>query len=416
MVLLSGVLACFFLSCHEEKVPGRIPEIEIGRAMELVGKFGISEIADNISFVALETTDSSLVGAAPKVMVWGDRIIVSSRDQLLLVFDREDGHFCNSIGRPGNGPEGSAIGAGFYIDQTNGTVYLRALGNRSLLRYDINGNFLGRITPDIGRGERFSLEDCFFLVLNDTVTAHRYNTAFSGGNPFVFFFNGMDGHLLDTVPSVVSAALPALTLSGLVSITISKEGDELFGGTGLMRLKYQDGKTYNLFLGRPSLWTYGGQRYFKEGFIDTVYTVRAAGENSLTPRLALNLGEWQWPYEKQFDGENLRSRISIDYLMENENVIYFHFHTGDLQEYCGFYDKRSGKTKVMEGLLIEDDLYHFFPLTIKNISSAGEFLGVIEAPDILEWKEQNASVPGIPNIESLLNMDIEDNPVVVFIK
>jgi hypothetical protein len=415
VLLLSGALASFALSCREEKGQGRIPEIEIGRAMEAVGQFGISEMAGDISFVALETTDSSLVGRMPGVAAWGDRIIVSSRNQPLLVFDRGDGHFCNSIGHIGEGPEGCATDGGiipFYVDRTNGTVYLRALGNRSMLRYDMNGRFLGRVTPDIGRAESFQLNSCFFLILNDTVTAHS-NTVFSEGNPYAVLFNGTDGHLLDTVPSIV---LPAPPVSEVAGISVFSEGYESFGGTGMIRIEYKDGKEHYLVPGSPSLWTYGGQRYLKEGFIDTVYTVCAAGEKPLTPRLALNLGRWQWPYEKRFDREGSESRISIDYMMENEKVIYFHFHTGDLQSYCGFYDKRSGTTKVMKGDRIEDDLYHFLPLTVRKISASGEFLALIEASDILEWKEQNASVPGIPNIESLLNMDGEDNPVIVFIK
>jgi hypothetical protein len=425
VLLFSAALAFLPFSCRKENrnegKPVIIPEIEIGRAMDSAGKFGISEMTDEISFVALETTDSSLIGSSPYVDAWGDKILVSSISQPLLVFDRNDGHFCNSIGHVDNGPEGCAKHFGlipFYIDPTNGTVYLIALGGRSLLRYDINGRFLGRVTPDTGHAEGFSLNSYFFLALNDTVTAHHtdnlhVNTVFSKNNPYIFLFNGTDGNLLDTLPFIVSPVPP---VSGIISISVFAEGYESFGGTGIIQIEYKDGKAYNEFHGCPSMWTYGGQRYFKEDFIDTVYTVCPGSENLLTPRLALNLGRWQWPYEERLDKKGSESRIFINYMMENENVIYFHFHTGNLQPYCGFYDKRSGTTRVMKGDLIEDDLYNFLPLTIRKVSASGEFLGLIEASDILEWKEQNASVPGIPNIESLLNVDGEDNPVIVFVK
>ncbi|MDR1337136.1 MAG: 6-bladed beta-propeller, partial [Tannerella sp.] len=378
---LSGMLACCLLACQGEKQPEAIPEIEIGRAMDAAGAFGISEMADGLSFVALETTDSSLIGSFPDVAAWGDKIIVSSQNQPLLVFDRKDGRFRNSIGYLGDGPEACAKDAvgnvSFCIDPANGTVYLRALGNRSLLRYGLDGRFLGRVTPDMGTPESVLLNYYFLLVANDTATVH--NKAVFPGNPYMVHFSGRDGHFLDTVPSIVSPAPPG---SEIASIGVMILEPSTFGATGTMQLEYKDGKALHIVPGSPSLWSCGGERYLKEAFIDTVYTV---GRNSLTPRLALNAGKWRWPYEKKFDREGSGSRIAIDYMLENEHTLYFHFHTGlhggqeQRQAYCGFYDKRSGNTKVMEGDRIEDDLYHFLPLTVSRVSASGEFLGLIQA-------------------------------------
>jgi hypothetical protein len=406
-LLLPGViLAYYFLSCNEGKKEERIPAIEIGRAMETSGAFELSEMATDLSFVALETTDRSLIGNYPDISVWNDKIVVSSQNQPLLVFDRKDGHFCNSIGHFGDDPEGCGNdGWGnipFWIDRTNGTVYLRALGDMHGLRYDLNGRFLGRVKPDMGKRENYSFNFSHFLVSNDTITTH--NKLWMLNDPYLTCFDGTTGGLLDTVPPIVSPVLP---MSEITNLSYFYGGYAAYGCMGVFIMEYQDNKLYKVLPGSPSLWEHGGERYLKEAFIDTIYAV---GENSLTPRLALDMGKWHWPYEKRFDREGSGRRIFIDYMLENDDLIYFHFHTGlyekqdQQQSHCGFYDKRSGKTKVI------------LPQTIHRVSSSGEFVGLIQAADVIDWKEEHAGIPDNRNLQSLLTVNGKDNPVVVLMK
>ncbi|MDR0757674.1 MAG: DUF4934 domain-containing protein [Tannerella sp.] len=421
VTLLSiGIASGCCFSCSEEKARKEIPTVEIGAAMATAGEFGISEIAERLAFVALETTDRSLVGNYPDVAVWGDRIIVSSQHQPLMVFDRKDGRFLNTVGHFGDDPEGCGSDSGiipFWIDRTNGTVYLRALGNIDLLRYDLDGNFLGRITPDVGLPEKSTLNFWFFLPSNDMVTAHN-PLSMSESDRSLARFDGTDGHLLDTI---AHAAPPLPPMSEVVSLSVMYGGQEPFGGAWLLQFEYRDDKAYWLAIGAPSLWMHDGRQYLKEAFVDTVYTV---GKNSLAPRLALDMGEWRWPFEQRFDRAGSGKRISVDYMLENENLIYFHFHTGlyeareEQQSHCGYFDKRSGTTQVMKGDRIADDICHFLPLSIRRVSPSGEFISLIQAADIAEWreKEKNASTPAHPAIRPVLDVDSEDNPVVVFIK
>jgi hypothetical protein len=411
------VIYCLF-SCHPNHRTEEIPVIRIGEAMESVSDFSLSAIADEISFVVLETTDRSLIGNYPDIAVWKDKIVVSSQNQPLLVFDRKDGHFCNTIGHFGDDPEGCGNdGFGnipFGIDRTNGTVYLRALGDIHWLRYDLNGRFLGRVKPDMGKRENYRFNFSYFLVSNNTVTTH--NKMWMLNEPYLTCFDGITGNLLDTIPPIVSPVLPVSEISNLSYLY----GDyDAYGSMGVFIMEYRGDKVYDVFPGSPSLWEHDGQRYLKECFIDTVYTV---GEKTLTPRLALDMGKWNWPYEKRFDRDGSGERISIDYMLENDNLIYFHFHTGlhekqdRQQSHCGFYDKRSGETKVMKGDRIADDKYQFLPLTVRKVSSSGEFVGLIQAADVIEWKEKHAAIPDNRNLQSVLTMDSEDNPVVVLMK
>jgi hypothetical protein len=373
-------------------------------------------MSSDISYVALETTDSSLIGNYPDIAVWGDRIVISSLYQPLLVFDRKDGHFCNTVGHIGDDPEGCATdGWGsipFWIDQTNGTVYLRTLGDRGLLRYDMDGRFLGKTSPDMNKWNITSLAFMSLHISNDTVFAHNKYIR-SDNNPFLLSFSGITGEILDSVP-LIGLPLPV----NIISSNYMYGTHVPYGGMGMFIFDYPDNQTLRIVPSAPSVWGYGGRRYIKEAFIDTVYTV---GTHSLTPRFALDLGTWRWPYDKRLEKENSGKRISIDYLLENETLIYFHFHTGlyerrkeDAHSYCGFYNKRSGMTKVKKGDAITDDLYHFLPLTIRRVSSDGEFVGLIQASDILDRKKKTAT--DNPEIKALLNVNEEDNPIVVFIK
>jgi hypothetical protein len=412
-----------FISCENTRHTNDMPltEIDIDSAMKSVEAFGISELAGEITYVALETTDSSLIGNYPDVAVWENRIVVSSQDQPLMVFDKNDGHFCNRIGHAGDDPEGYGTdGWGnipFYIDRTNGTVYLMASGNMRLLRYDMDGRFLGSVTPDMGLSEPAMLNLHYFLVSNDRVTAHNKKW-WSPNHPYLVCFDGVSGRLADTVPDIVSGydipSSPGNFDAYIFGTYIP------YGGMGTYIISFQDNdKMYQITPNAPSLWEYEGQRFLKEAFIDTIYRIESA---SLLPHVALNLGRRHWPYGKRFDRESSVGRISIDYMLENENLIYFHFHTGlyekpdGRQAYCGFYNKHSGKTGVMKGERIADDIYHFLPLTVRRVSSSGEFVGLIQATDVIDWKKENALIPENRSIQSVLNMDVDDNPVVVLMK
>ena len=149
--LLEWLLLVAIFSCVEQKQGEDLTTISIGNAMKSLREIRISEISNVILYVALETTDSSLIANYPDFEIWGDKIVVSSMNQPLMVFDKYDGHFCNSIGHIGDDPTAfSTDGWGnipFWIDKANGTVYLRGLGDIRLLRYNLDGTYLRSVAP-----------------------------------------------------------------------------------------------------------------------------------------------------------------------------------------------------------------------------------------------------------------------------
>ena len=85
-------------------------------------------------------------------------------------------------------------------------------------------------------------------------------------------------------------------------------------------------------------------------FNDTIYTI---SEQGLTPYLVFELGEWHWNEQQQLDVEGCDKKIAIDYILENAEYIYFHFHTSlyleESQSYCGFYHKEKKNCCLPKG-------------------------------------------------------------------
>ena len=94
---------------------------------------------------------------------------------------------------------------------------------------------------------------------------------------------------------------------------------------------------------------------------------------------------------------------NLNYVLENEDILYFHFHTGlysdNSKAYCGICKKDNGEVKIMEGDEWLDSK-HNQALQIRNISNEGNFCALL-LPEKLsdELKEQ-------------LQVGEEDNPVI----
>ncbi len=106
----------------------------------------LSELADSVSYVALETTKETLTGNAVQ---YGDRFY-SIINKCLCCFDK-NGKYIHQVGRRGQGPDeyiwhGNEYWA-FRVDITTNWVYIRVMGGKYLI-YDENGKYLSSKSPD----------------------------------------------------------------------------------------------------------------------------------------------------------------------------------------------------------------------------------------------------------------------------
>ena len=97
-----------FFACNERTVQEENNTINVKDAMHSVRPIELSEITSGITYVPLETTDSSLIGEQADMRVFNTYILVSSANQNLKLFDRKSGKFLSEIGHIGIDPQGYA--------------------------------------------------------------------------------------------------------------------------------------------------------------------------------------------------------------------------------------------------------------------------------------------------------------------
>ena len=70
----------------------------------------------------------------------------------------------------------------------------------------------------------------------------------------------------------------------------------------------------------------------------------------------------------------------------------------------------------MQGHALVDDIHNFMLISIRKVSSDGEFVGLLQMFGIMKWKEKNRNTDLPFAIQSLFSKDEEDNPVVVLMR
>lgn len=418
-VMLSLVSLYFFLffsvSCVGDKKDD-FSVIDIEKAFEHREAFGLSDIADDISYVPLETTDSSLIGKAPMICVSSEKILVASQGQPLMAFDKKTGRFLCTIGHKGDDPEGYGDdGWGnllYWLDTRKEVVYIMSNDMYSLLRYDLEGNFLGKTSLGEESRECMDLFSGYLYIKNDTVIVHNKFVC-KENVPFILCFLGTTGEILWQI----QAPSPLLPSPADIINSEYRYGSQISYGGNSYRMYYTNERAYSFATDAPSIWEKNDQLYFKENFKDTIYQI---SNGNLIFDKYLHLGKYCWPYEERTNAAISSGKISIDYLLESDASLYFHFHTGLYEtsrsgnkSYCGIYIKHTGEIKINEGDLVSDDLRKLPPVGFYKMSTNQEWIGHITASDFLEWKHKNVSDAGVlpQSLQKEINED--DNPIIV---
>jgi hypothetical protein len=163
-VVLIALLTTNSCKTDVELQTGEIKIIDLAGAVGGGKIVSISEVADDIKYVALETTDSSLIGMGAKVITGNDRIYVRSRNSTFYDFKVFDlnGKYLFTFNRTGRGPEEYSAMSQIEIDPVTGGFMvfdmMPLITNNSLSSwffkmYDKNGNYLKNIdVPQINDG------------------------------------------------------------------------------------------------------------------------------------------------------------------------------------------------------------------------------------------------------------------------
>lgn len=390
-------------SCASESSQSGITTVDVASGIKEAKALATSSLFDKVEYIPLETTDESIISKIADIRVMDDYILMSSSGLPMKLFDRKTGKFIREIGKLGNGPEEYTGGRGtpaiMYIDAGDQTVYVTSQ-NKQLQHYDLKGNYLGKIVyPE--NIKNYAANNQFFIDGGNVLTHSR---SYLGNCPWeTTRFSAQTSAEADTTAQIHPRK--ACDMSQIESINVLNDQYPKVGGIGMILATMKDGGRFEIVPESPSIWKMDDAYRLKGLDVDTIYNIV---DNTFVPHLAFDLGEWQCTYDESFQTEALKSKIKIDFVLENDDYLYLRMHKGlrpgeDVVEYCGFYDKKNKTTHVTDTDKLRDEAVGT-DLRIRNIFPKGEFVALLY-PHEIEGVKINGNLIGD-----------EDNPVVVIMQ
>ncbi|PKO98457.1 MAG: hypothetical protein CVU13_09875 [Bacteroidetes bacterium HGW-Bacteroidetes-8] len=384
----------------------------------------LSEVASDIRYVKLETTEGSLIGAYPKVFYENDRIYVIS-SKMIKVFDK-DGKFLFTFDKSGNGPNEYQFASNMRIMPYTGgiTVQTFSLDSKDkLLFFDRDGNF--EKSKEVPRIKATSQERT--INLNDSIfigsAAPRHKDSLQiFAIVYDSTFNVVKNILMPFIPEyeqmvqeVMASRAPDGTISMLPGrIYYSVKPPELY-----------------IFKNSVRLITAGN---------DTIFTLDS--QLNYSPAFSINYGKYKNISAKRdnitkLDGDHIS--IVKNFFIETQENIILQFY---MRNFChepyelmvsttrglqprrhtdcyALYNKKSGKftflNQPVKGMLgFKEDLQDgpaFLPI---SISSDFQASALFTASEIIDFAAKNEVKGELRKIVKGLNDT--DNPVIAIAK
>lgn len=371
-----------------------------------------SDYFASITYVPLQTTDSSLIGSRPRIVVGRDRVYVGSGKTSCLVFDLNTGKFITSIGSMDKGPRGYRSSTELWINPEKGVVYFPGWRN-GFIKYSANGEFLGeqKVPDNAGDASSYSYLDGNTLLV-------RCESFMNTVPDYMLAFND-NGEVINRYPG----KLRTDSIGGRADIA----GISIYNGAGvglsnggvIFTKPREAGKERITMMQQPVFCHWNGKTFYKDSYNDTVFSLT---ERAMTPEWVLDMGKYRLPQEEQYSKEARREKGTVNQVMESDRYLmfsYFFYPEEEMQAYRGIFDKTTGETRIAlykDGFA--DDLNGFMPIhpTIENWDNS--LVAFLQPIDILTWFEEHPEEAEKlkPEIRRLKEIKEDDNPVLVVAK
>lgn len=369
------LLSYFVSSCSQNKLENKeaLEIIEISNAFQKRVPINISDISKDCSYIALETTNESLIGNNYKIYSDDQYFVVINKKRISL-FDRLSGKFIRTIGNSGNGPnEYSNIYSKMPYNEEKRVFY--ADRNRDRYEYDINGKLLNtRKGPELVY-DFVNIDEYTYAAFIDNYLGDEKNK--------MIIFNETDS-IIRIFPNYQSFPFP---------------------------------NSINIIDVNSWFYKLNSQLYFCERFSDTLFNVTP---DSLIPRFVFHKGAYSFPYELRGDINNVYHKYFFtENIIESLRYIFYAFSYNKMI-YTAVHDKKQKNTHVNEhiggsyrGYI--NNINDFVPLELSSINGKGEMTCTIDAFKIKQWFQTNSAKFEIlpDNIKKLKSVNESDNPVVV---
>jgi hypothetical protein len=236
--------------------------IDLPELMNKKREVKLSEIANSVEYVPLETTQNSILGTISEAKFTKDCIFIAQgRGQPIVQFDRS-GKFIRTIGSIGRGPKEYVVMRCLNVDDGNKVIYVLSSYNGNVQAYSFDGDFIKTIRFPQSYGDIVWARDSLFICYYEPKT---------GTEKFVFEERNSNNELLQTVKN------------------------QFFWQHNL---KYTFA---NIYSGRKIFYRLNSKLHFKGWYNDTVFTYN--GKNEIIPKFFINLKDLKLP-------DNLRIEVT----------------------------------------------------------------------------------------------------------
>jgi hypothetical protein len=236
---------------NNDESKNKIPTIDIIAHLENIQQINLSEIANEIRYVSLETRDDIFVSDISNFYVSDKHIIAKDKESLIL-FDRA-GKFISKFGSKGRGPGEYQFISNLFIE--NEEMIFFNSGN-DLFEFDTDGNFIKKYANILIVDEKYPIQN--WRMINDSLLI---------GN-----VDNMTGKI------------------EYKALIINKNGEIIRAFKNYDLLQSTGSRVYG---GYSRIFEFGNTIYFKELFNDTLFVLDS--EYKLIPKFVFNLRDYGVP-------------------------------------------------------------------------------------------------------------------------
>ena len=365
--LFSFLCLCCVLSVSAQKPV----VINLAKAIsESPKEIMLNELASDIRYLPLETTDDCLMNNEFYIMQYtGEDIITSG----IFHFDK-NGKFLNKIGSKGQGPEEYLQGLFAFGDWKNKLLYVQNW--TTLTCYGFDGTFVRSVpTPQLNMGAAGLFDENHILYSNDIYYADK-------ANPIqLYMVDSQNGK------------------------TVSKWRGHL-----------EENKKYGMILtSRDFMYNYDNSLFYKPALENVIFKILSPKKRQLVYKFDCS-GKDIDVSADEVDPKKRFQFLSVYWAKETAQYLFVNYGMKNISR-LGIYDKEK---KTFTNVTIKDNLAGGYDIHPAWTSDDNHLLMVYYAGGLLQDKEKRYSTGLLPERkkeldELLKNIKEDDNPVVILV-
>lgn len=400
-----------------------IPVIDVNSAISSPSGIKASQLGSTITYVPLETNDSSLIGNTYSIYSLGDRLIVAT-DNRCLVFDMNTGKYLNSVSQLGQGPE-DYINHIPVIDEQNGRLLFQQ-GKRNYISFSPDNKFLETIVSGVKHNK------LSYAMPHDGNYIYHASGDLGSSDPHTLVVADAAGNVIDSLTTLTPPGESTLQPEKIESIVVYTKLIGDMGGSYAL-ISDKDGGSVLNSGGMKTIWVAGDNVRFHENLTDTIYDYTPG---KLSPAFIFNTGEHHYPIETGLKNPE-KDQITVHSIYETDDYILSGVMYGSLPEYKKYdpqlyyvlYDKNDGSCSAQpidpkgkdplysgENSGIVDDINQFVSIRPSTVTSSGAVLATVTLDALQAWMENNPDFRAEGSLSFINDLAPDANPVLIIIK